>query len=1357
MVQPIRFFRRSGARSNLKENGRQSLQRVKASRLSIEPLEVRRLLACDPFPTLTINIPPEVANLGVYAGFYSNGNHLYLSSSGHLSPIVYDTTPGAANTINMICLATAGSAPTLPVTQQLAIPAGQDLKSGDLVLYVGTSVTTLPINSSSQIVTPSGFAPPTTLTTVGNFGMIEFNYQQQDGGGTAGLDVDCSTVNTTGFPLTIVYPPNPYAVFPANAVGITLSQQQLVTDYQAAFEQGGIYAAHPEYLQCATYAQQQDPAAQQLVAPQEILAAEANPPSATLHLVPDPSSSLTPGTYYYYVVTAYSNNVISGSGGVKGETVIASGEWVSTGNTPAEMKAQVTWGRYYDPNTAGYRVYRWQTTSSSTLPDNNTVYSLLAEVSGATTLSIDDDGTITPDASKTISVNSSTGYGFNPLSAAYTSAIQDFFSHYSTANSFSIVSNGITWQGNTTTYTPSWGGGATYTVLQLTAQDGSGDIIRFYQPIFTTNTLYAGATAAAPSWLPNGKETPGQMVFGCDGVFVTGGIDPDSKDVSKEAAALANIGNCISAAFNRGLATNYSVHPDNWAAFPQITGEPTVRLDPASHVQSTTTYYYVVTAVNSNGETTPSLEVRATLAAGESATLNWKATPSTPTQYNIYRGTTPDNLSYYDHVAGTVLTYTDEGGPAASGSAPPYRYFDLTSGTVSNWYAGFVTSNSLVKPSTGVSLNGLSYGFPYSDQGSVSTNVQFPATSIPTNITINLGSQTGPSFVTQTLTDAVAGTSYLQDLLVGGSGTGTTFAIVGAGALPTGITLTAVDANTGRFSGTTSQTGVFSFDVKVTNSVGTVVMPYTLTVDPSGVAEVSVAVSPSSISGSTTSSMAYTFVRTGATTSPLTVSFTVGGTAAYQTIYTQTGAVVSGTSGTVTIPAGASSARVTVTPTGAKIVHDQTVIFTVIAGADYAVGSPSSAAGTILANNWGSTLGLYNNAAGTAYLRNENTSGSADITFQFGPAGSDWIPIAGDWDHDGICTLGLYDQSGGMVYLRNENTSGIADVTFQFGPAGNDWIPIAGDWNHDGVTTVGLYDQAGNTVYLRNENTSGFADITYQYGPGGNNWLPIAGDWDHNGDSTLGLYDRAANRVYLRNENTTGMADVIFEYGPAGNNWMAIAGDWERNGESTVGLYDRAVNTAFLRNENTTGFADITFQYGPGANNWTPIAGNWIPASTGTNALTAASNTADSVATTSLVQVAQTELDTIASEAIRRWQASGIDAAATATLKAARMELANLTAPKLAVIEDGVIYLDRTAAGHGWFIDPTPSSDEEFSATAEGVAMHAKSSSEAVDHIDLLTVVEQELGELAGLANLADCVIHDQIGTGIRSSLLAAS
>ena len=414
------------------------------------------------------------------------------------------------------------------------------------------------------------------------------------------------------------------------------------------------------------------------------------------------------------------------------------------------------------------------------------------------------------------------------------------------------------------------------------------------------------------------------------------------------------------------------------------------------------------------------------------------------------------------------------------------------------------------------------------------------------------------------------------------------------------------------------------------------------------------------------------------------------------------------------------------------------------------MGSPSEATGTILSNIQDSTIGLYNSAAGMFYLRDTNTSGVADNAFPYGPGGSNLIPITGDWTNSGITTIGLYSQATGTVYLRNESSSGVADTTFQFGPAGNNLIPFAGNWTDSGITTIGLYSQATGTVYLRNENSSGVADTTFQFGPAGNSLLPIAGDWTASGITTIGLYSQATGTVYLLNENSSGVADITFQFGPAGNSLLPIAGDWTASGYSTLGLYSQATGTVYLLNENSSGVADITFQYGSSGNRCTPIAGHWSDAS---STLTTTSNVTGFAETTALTQ---TELDPITNEAIKRWQASGITADATAKLEAAKIEIANLSGPKLAVIENGVIYLDRTAAGYGWFVDSAPSSDEEYTATATGVAMRAKSSTEAVDHIDLLTVVEQELGKVAGLGDLTDCVVDNQIGVSSRSSLLAA-
>src|SRR6185436_7400847 len=113
--------------------------------------------------------------------------------------------------------------------------------------------------------------------------------------------------------------------------------------------------------------------------------------------------------------------------------------------------------------------------------------------------------------------------------------------------------------------------------------------------------------------------------------------------------------------------------------------------------------------------------------------------------------------------------------------------------------------------------------------------------------------------------------------------------------------------------------------------------------------DVTVAVSPSSVLEDGAPNLVYTFTREGSTAAPLTVNFSVGGTATFNTDYTQTGAATfNASSGTVTIPAGSSTATVTLDPTADTTVEsNETAILTVTSGASYDVGVPAAASGTI--------------------------------------------------------------------------------------------------------------------------------------------------------------------------------------------------------------------------------------------------------------------------------------------------------------------------------------------------------------------------------------------------------------------------
>ena len=113
-----------------------------------------------------------------------------------------------------------------------------------------------------------------------------------------------------------------------------------------------------------------------------------------------------------------------------------------------------------------------------------------------------------------------------------------------------------------------------------------------------------------------------------------------------------------------------------------------------------------------------------------------------------------------------------------------------------------------------------------------------------------------------------------------------------------------------------------------------------------------------------------------------------------------------------------------------------------------------------------------------------------------------------------------------------------------------------------------------------------------------------------------------------------------------------------------------------------------------------------------------------------------------------------MDAASVAKLEQVQVVIADLPGSYLgeAIESQNQIYIDSNAAGYGWFVDPTPGSDEEFVASPSANQLRAVDP-RAVDRIDLLTVVEHELGHVAGfddLDALANNLMSGTLGVGVR-------
>jgi hypothetical protein len=115
----------------------------------------------------------------------------------------------------------------------------------------------------------------------------------------------------------------------------------------------------------------------------------------------------------------------------------------------------------------------------------------------------------------------------------------------------------------------------------------------------------------------------------------------------------------------------------------------------------------------------------------------------------------------------------------------------------------------------------------------------------------------------------------------------------------------------------------------------------------------------------------------------------------------------------------------------------------------------------------------------------------------------------------------------------------------------------------------------------------------------------------------------------------------------------------------------------------------------------------------------------------SAMAVTQSEVQAMVPEAIVAWQAAGLDQAGVRRLERARIQVGNLGSSILGLEAANVITINQTAAGYSWNIGnggPAPGS------------------------VDLLTVLDHELGHVIGLAdnNQAGDLMDTTLGLGVR-------
>jgi Ca2+-binding RTX toxin-like protein len=547
--------------------------------------------------------------------------------------------------------------------------------------------------------------------------------------------------------------------------------------------------------------------------------------------------------------------------------------------------------------TATFSTDYTQTGATTFTPPTGTVDFAAGSSTAIVTVDPTADNTVEPDETVILTVASGTGYNVGAPSAA-TGTITNDDSSVSVAVAPSTVDED----------------GATNLVYTFTrtGSTAAGLTVNFSingTATFNTDYTQTGATAFTPP--------TGTVDFAAGSSTATVTIDPTA-DATTEADETVILTVAAGTGYEVGApdsATGTINNDDNAVS---------VAVSPlAADEDGATNLVYTFTRGDSNGELTVNFSI------GGTATFNTDYTQTGAATFTPPTGT----VTFADG----SLTATVTIDPSADSTVEPNETVILTVTAGAGYTVGVPASatGTITNDDTAVSV--AVSPLSVTEDGAGNLVYTFTRTGVTTSaLTVNFSINGTAAFSTDYMQSGAAGFTPPTGTVTFSAGSSTATVTVdptadGAAEADETVILT-VTAGTG-------------YNVGAPNSAtGTILNDDT---------EVSVAVAPSSVLEDGPTNMVFTFTRTGIISGPLTVNFSVGGTAAYAPpggdYQTDNPLTFSTTSGTVTFLAGSSTATVTADPFGdADLEANETVILTLTAGAGYTVGSPNSATGTIL-------------------------------------------------------------------------------------------------------------------------------------------------------------------------------------------------------------------------------------------------------------------------------------------------------------------------------------------------------------------------------------------------------------------------
>jgi PKD repeat protein len=240
-------------------------------------------------------------------------------------------------------------------------------------------------------------------------------------------------------------------------------------------------------------------------------------------------------------------------------------------------------------------------------------------------------------------------------------------------------------------------------------------------------------------------------------------------------------------------------------------------------------------------------------------------------------------------------------------------------------------------------------------------------------------------------------------------------------------------------------------------------------------------------------------------------------------------------------------------------------------------------------------IGIYKEGVWNLDRYGNGGIGAGTLTYSAWDNAVGDLPIAGDWNGEGIPETGVYRPGVGF-YLKMDNSgtwNPSTDVYLAWDNAAID-LPIAGDWNMDGRTETGVY-RPGAGFYLKMDNGSTWNPSTnvnpaYTF-RGVSGWISVVGDWNGDGKTKIGVYKEGMWYLDWNGNGAWEEGTDKFYNNPARSDFIPVIGDWNGDGKSKIGVYRWGYWSLDFLGAGT--YTNFPIFIGPEEYTFSPVVGDW--------------------------------------------------------------------------------------------------------------------------------------------------------------------